>query len=272
MSKITMAIETITPERASELLATNSHNRNIRPAAVTRLAAAIKRGEWKLNGDAIRIGSDGVLLDGQHRLTAIVRAGVPVQSIVVSGVSPDAFATIDTDACPRNAADVLHVSGAKSATAVASVAKMLHIYKATGNPVSTTATAMPTTQQVVASSSANTDVQDAVSWVYGRGKWCKTFLGPSISGFCRVLFMRDNRDAATTFFDSLNSGLDLHEGSPVALLREKMVSDYAAPTKMTKQLKMAMVFKAYKYHRDGASVKFLRVYLGDRKESEMFVL
>jgi len=87
----TMSIETITPEMAREWLDKTRDtklNRNIRPANVSELASAVRSGEWddRLGGTII-IGAYGVVIDGQHRLSAIVETGISMQFIVIVDTS-----------------------------------------------------------------------------------------------------------------------------------------------------------------------------------------
>lgn len=94
------------------LLEYNNLNRPLNEQHVKRIAAQIIGGKWRFNGDTIKLSKDGAILDGQHRLWAIVEAKIAVKTIVVSGVERDAFATIDTLRKPRSGADVLALSGA----------------------------------------------------------------------------------------------------------------------------------------------------------------
>jgi len=57
----------ITPEIAAAMLETNTMNRPLSMPHVRKLSDALLRGEWVVNGDAIRISSNGFLIDGQHR-------------------------------------------------------------------------------------------------------------------------------------------------------------------------------------------------------------
>lgn len=101
-------LETITPQRAAELLEMNTGNRALRRATVEAFARAILAGQWASTHQAIAInGSE--LLDGQHRLSAIVRAGVPVEMFVAYGVPSGAKKHIDTGAS-RTVADVIKLA------------------------------------------------------------------------------------------------------------------------------------------------------------------
>ena len=55
-----------------------------------------KRGEWRTNSDSIRFNSDGNLRDGQHRLHMVMLTGIPIDAVVIRGIAPDSFVTMDT--------------------------------------------------------------------------------------------------------------------------------------------------------------------------------
>ncbi|MBQ1777739.1 MAG: hypothetical protein IIZ93_06210 [Acidaminococcaceae bacterium] len=72
----------ITPEMAADLLEKNHYNRPINKIKVARIINDIKTGNFELTHQPIGIDEDGVLVDGQHRLTAIVECGIPVDMFV----------------------------------------------------------------------------------------------------------------------------------------------------------------------------------------------
>ena len=79
-------VQTITPERASQLLAANTTNRPVSKAVVRSFAQAMRRGEWMVTHQGIAFDTRGVLVDGQHRLAAIIEADVPVELTVFTEV------------------------------------------------------------------------------------------------------------------------------------------------------------------------------------------
>jgi len=111
----------ITPEDAAQLLDANGSNRPLNEAHVKRIARQILDGKWRFNGDTIKISSTNDILDGQHRLWAIMEAKIPVETIVVRGIEPDAFATIDTLRKPRSGSDVLALLGVNNQRSAISV-------------------------------------------------------------------------------------------------------------------------------------------------------
>jgi hypothetical protein len=106
-------VQKISPEKAIELLAANTANRPFSRSTVQAFAEAMRRGDWLVTHQAIAVGSNGVLVDGQHRLAAVIEADLPVEMTVFTEVEPDTFDVLDTGR-RRNAADVLAIEGEKS--------------------------------------------------------------------------------------------------------------------------------------------------------------
>jgi len=98
----------VTPEMAARWLEGNIHNRDIRIADVNRYAEDMRRGRWKLTHQAIAFTEDGTLIDGQHRLWAILESGVTVPMLVVHGLAMDTQLVIDTHR-GRTASDALNL-------------------------------------------------------------------------------------------------------------------------------------------------------------------
>lgn len=89
------SIETITPEKARDLLKGNTDNRPVRESWVETLAEDMKKGLFRTTHQGIAIAPNGRVLDGQHRLLAIVKAGIPIQIMVSRGVDEDLYRVID---------------------------------------------------------------------------------------------------------------------------------------------------------------------------------
>jgi len=110
----------ITPEVATSLLKNNAGNRNLRSTVVEHYADQMKRGEWKPTHQAIAIGADENIIDGQHRLSAIVKSGLPQWFWLCTYESQSGAMGLPIDLqARRNAADILQRD--KRATEVASI-------------------------------------------------------------------------------------------------------------------------------------------------------
>lgn len=95
---------TITPLKAKEMLDSSKGNRSLRRERVKEHTAAMLAGDWKLNGETIKVYEDGTLQDGHHRLTAVVESGVTIEAIIFYGLTKEAAITVDKGSA-RTAAD-----------------------------------------------------------------------------------------------------------------------------------------------------------------------
>jgi hypothetical protein len=99
----------VTPEIAKQWLTLNKINRPISQETVKGLAWDITHGKWQLTHQGIAFNRDLDLIDGQHRLTAVVAAGRAVPMRVSYNIDGDYSAPIDTGRS-RTAAHVLRLS------------------------------------------------------------------------------------------------------------------------------------------------------------------
>ena len=122
--KPTFGYVTISPYIAAQMLMANKKNRNINRNYVASLARDMRAGNWQDNGDSIRFGKDGVLLDGQHRLTAIVQSQVSIECLVIKDIDNEAMQTIDSGR-KRTYGDRLAINGIKNAGRYSATINML---------------------------------------------------------------------------------------------------------------------------------------------------
>src|SRR5262245_54162495 len=107
-------VETITPDRAQRLLLKTEQlgftNRGLRRYHIDKLAHAMSLGQWRVTHEALALNKEGGVLDGQHRLHAIVQSDVPVDMLVIRDAEPESFAVVNTGTA-RTTADSLKVAG-----------------------------------------------------------------------------------------------------------------------------------------------------------------
>ncbi len=89
----------------------NGYNRRVSAGHVKNLARDIKAGNWKVTHLGIAFDTQGQLIDGQHRLWAIVTADMPVELYVWFNASPESLKAVDRGRT-RSVKDVLNISGA----------------------------------------------------------------------------------------------------------------------------------------------------------------
>lgn len=94
--EITEGVELITPGKAKEYLDLNfEKNRRKSAESISAYGRDMTARTWVFTGDPIKFDTNGRLVDGQHRLEAIIASGVPKQINVVRGLIPDAVMCID---------------------------------------------------------------------------------------------------------------------------------------------------------------------------------
>ena len=116
----------MSPTQAQELLDKhNTRNRTTRPRVVEEYTRSILQDRWQdhyLNTAAV--GTDGVLIDGQHRLMAIVAANKAVPFGVEWDCSPEIVEIIDRGS-PRRVDDLPALAHIPNKSQVATVARVL---------------------------------------------------------------------------------------------------------------------------------------------------
>lgn len=111
-----ITIETITPSQAAVWLAGNINNRSMRQSLVKQYAKEMKNGTWRLTHQGIAFAIDGTLLDGQHRLAAIIESGIAVTMLVTRGVDQRSQLVMDYHA-RRSSGDALSLLRKEKITA-----------------------------------------------------------------------------------------------------------------------------------------------------------
>src|SRR5687767_6498481 len=86
----------VTPQLAAKWLRRNVVFRSINDKHVRALVWAIRNGAWRLTHQGIAFDKDGHLIDGQHRLTAVVKANIAVPMCVTAGVERSTHVVFDT--------------------------------------------------------------------------------------------------------------------------------------------------------------------------------
>jgi hypothetical protein len=118
-----ITVEPVDPRRAQELLDLNTDNyRRLRPGLVDKYARDMVEKRWLFTGDKLGVETNGVLSDGQNRLSAQIKAGVTLWWTIVWDLTPESTMVMDTGGA-RTAADHLHHIGITNAREVAALAR-----------------------------------------------------------------------------------------------------------------------------------------------------
>lgn len=97
----------ITPPMAARIVAKNSSNRPLRLGHVNYLSRCMTNKEFKTTHQGIAIDRNGNMVDGQHRLHAIMQSGIPQRMVIAYDVEADTFGALD-QGLKRTHADILN--------------------------------------------------------------------------------------------------------------------------------------------------------------------
>jgi hypothetical protein len=248
---ISVTIEEITPEIAKEwLYEHNNHNRSLRRRVVERYADAMRRGEWMTNGDAIRVAKDGTILDGQHRLAAIVASGMTITAVVVRGLDYVTQETIDVGT-KRSLADMLKLRGEGNYYQLAAALAWLHRYHQ--GKMSTTM--YPTHQQAFALLEDSPGLRNSISMGHRLGERLRYPAG--LGTLLHFIFSDIDEIDAIYFFEHLLTGADLSDGHAIFALRRVLERELIAVQRMEQYRLAALTIKAWNGYRKGQEVKVL---------------
>jgi hypothetical protein len=247
-------ITRLTPQLAGELLSKNTGNRPVSRATTERYERAIKRGEWALNGEPIIVFSNGALGDGQHRCIAVQKTGIPIDVVVLYGVDPSTFDTLNGGK-PRSSSDVLAINGEVNARHLSSAARTYLSASLTGRDV-----------VCITSIQIKHCIEDHPHLRYWVQKYCgnkKAKLIPSgICGYLAIASEKYGFEKLDQFFEKLITGANLEQSDPAFVLRERFIAQTKVSRLSTRHAQ-AFIVKAINAHILGKKLTFLRFTDGE---------
>jgi hypothetical protein len=205
-------LTTITPAMATKWLATTKRNRSLSPTTVKAYAADMRAGAWKITHQGIGFDVDGALVDGQHRLNAVIEADIPVTMPVTHGLPRDAQDVIDAPRV-RTVKDQLElIDGVTNALGKAAVCKIVYALEtgARGAPKLT----LHQTRELLARDAERMDRVYSICW--------KTPLtaAPFVAA---ITFGLGAGEKVFEFAEMVRNGEGLKKGDPAHTLRELLL-------------------------------------------------
>ncbi len=218
---ITRTVMLVTPALAAEWLKSNTNNRAVSDVAVRSLAEAITAGRWVTTHQGIAFDCAGTLIDGQHRLRAIVHAGLPVTMEVTSGLDRSAIDAIDNGGRgSRRVVDILRIKdGITLSNSQAGALTAAVCILSTGTLSSSGRMGVFSLREArVTHGVALTAVIDAM----GRDHHARLSCAP-VMGSLIITYAVEPK-ATMLFAALLKTGADLSAGNPVLALRNFLLT------------------------------------------------
>ena len=225
--QVRFSIQQITPaEAAGWLEHRNGTNRRVREMVVRGFTREMRAGEWLVNHQGIAFDQKGNLLDGQHRLRALVRSNRPVRMLVSTGwpakheaVRSTTMDTVDRGT-PRTVVDMLELQHALSdAKWVQMAVNIICLVASNGN---THRASAALTLQVVEHFTAG------IKFAVQTKVQVPGLRNAAVIGAAALAFEVDPA-VAKEFFDRLYHGHSLEKGSPILILRNYFLSKEVKP-------------------------------------------
>ena len=247
----TSRVECISPVMAEYWLTQNMpFNRKVSIELVNRLAEAISNGYWCKNGETIKFNNKNQLIDGQHRLHAIVKSGISVESYVVRGVSDErAFLTID-DGKKRSLSCSLNSTGKKNTKTTAGIGKLY--YQLTHcKDINCFRISNVSLENIILFEFVNSlpNMDEAVRMAMCLQKICPA----SVMGTALLVFMEIDLNQTCLFFDMMRDNEYPSSNHPIKILRDQLIFNKHPRTE-----KLALIFKTWNYMQAGKTVKNIR--------------
>ena len=220
------------------------------------LARYMEIGRWFENAVPICFGEDGYLLDGQHRLLAIVKSGRSQWIFVARGIAKDAYDSYDQNQV-RTSADLLGHAGKQHAIRLAAALRALFIYRMSGhfgdmNPG-------PSRFDVVDHYPAEPQIDSAVEVAEHYRPHIRAVV-PSMLAALYQVFREQGPEDVDEFFERWATGIGIvSQDDPIYLLRRRLEDPLLRNRRARiRDMQGAIIIKAWKMYRLGESGKLLR--------------
>lgn len=242
-----VAVVTVTPEMAKHWLELNiDGNRKLRKSAIDRYAIHMRNNEWPLTGQPIIFNGDQ-LIDGQHRLHACVKAGVPFRTLVVRNVDCDAFQYLDLGA-KRSMADALRFRNHTNVSDMAAIVRLVMAYEKDFTALSSVEF-NATHQQLIDEIENNIDLYSLAANMAMRARR-NGFLKSPAGAMYVLLSKRFGQLAADKFMIPAIEGINLAKNDPRLSLRR-----FITNTKPNAQEQLSGWIKTYNAYTAGKGLQ-----------------
>jgi hypothetical protein len=254
-TQINAQIIKVTPELATEWLSDRwGEQRSIRQAHVSRLAADMEAGRFKVSPDAI-LRVKGKLANGQHRLEAILRSGKAQQFLVMESNDEELYKVIDAG-LRRTVGDGL--IGMPYAKLIPSIARWVKAYEAqaiffsqrfgadakTGRNKSA-ATQVEMIEYCISNHVLLSEAAGFVNKMYAETKLLPTSIGGAI------YVIGENRNLGNKHQDFLEKVYIEGGTNAAGDLRNRLIADRGSKAKLGKGYIFAITMKALKSYCNG---------------------
>jgi hypothetical protein len=260
--RLTARVVRLTPAIAAQWLERNDQNRPMSRTNATTLGNEMTAGHWRENGESVVFDSavPPVLMDGQHRLQAVIDTGHEYNCPVISGVEPAARPTVDRGQ-KRSVANNLQMAGEMNGSALAATIVLWAGYERR--------TARDMTQSRRMSVTGMTEflalwprLREAVTAARklrpaGQGR---TMVPTSEVALVWMAISESGapEERAGEYLGAVLSGFDLSPGNPILALRRRLQDQVGTAHRMQKRERIALILRTWQLWSAGETRQQIR--------------
>ena len=240
----------ITPEIARRLLEQNHDNRRVNDGTVRDVARDLTNNRWRLNGETIKVDKDGGLIDGQNRLSAIVRADKPAQAFVIFGLDRKSRETVDMGKA-RTTPQFLGMRGEQNTLRMSACARLQLSYLSGS---ATYQSGVYTRQDVIACFDDWCEKLRPAQAAVGNLRFVRNLSGGSFVVVAYMNIKLVDPVNCELFFEKLCNGYNLEPDDPVLKLRERLIEGTRKGVARMNEMHLEVILRYWNVWAQGKSV------------------
>ncbi len=248
-AQLTTELINITPAIAKSYLGQNQSNRPLSKRHIQRLSEVMMRKEWITNNDSICFDGSGVLINGQHRLYAIIKSGISVDILVSRGFDPDSFRTMDSLVMARGGRDALALMGVKDCSIISGALTLIHQYK-NYNTMSSYCLITPTI--ILKEYDLHPDISLYAETI-PRGQY-KGLLSPVVGLYFYYVISKADYNKGNIFMNGLVYGYNLEKHNPMLRLRDKLIKNHSTYPKYSRLDQISLLIYTWNKFMKGEKI------------------
>lgn len=252
LTKPSVVLVYVSPTIAERWLARNDKNRLTQTPTIKKYARDMAAGRWQLSGETVKFGPAGELLDGQHRLLAIIESGATVPLFVARGIPTDAQRVMDSGRA-RTAADALTLRGDSHASLQAAAARLaLGVLRGAVD-----VKAEVSHSEIEAFIDANPGLLHAAELTRSWAR--KVDCPPAVVAFTYFTLAQIDTFEAAQFWTAAAEKVGLRDGDPVIAMTNRFAEARRSREVLSKRAMLSVIYRAWNARRSGRPLRTIRV-------------
>lgn len=259
-SKAKVTLTLVTPDLAKMLLANNRKNRRLRKTIVEKYARDMRNGKWKTGEDMIVIDKNGDLLNGQHRLEAIIESGTNQYMYIMTDADPDIYEVMD-NGFNRKLEDYLTCEHRKEVAAMAGVKHACDTGDGTvGNAISGRIKRNDSGTRAERYEIAIKHEAELISYAVNAKEMSKRTAGLYVNHIAAALLLINTFNQGNKLEEFISDFQNRRNPDPILGMCKDIMMEYAAKRKEIiipdqRLYNVGMLLTAYELYRSGAQNK-----------------